>query len=120
MARVWAGEAATQLRRCLRSTNCSKQNCRGKRWRSLRSQSVLLLKPDFVVPTGWAYSRWQDSVEIPGISYAPKEFASQTFINDLERPVLEKFVFLAHLKMWLLNQPEVGTALMSGSGSTVF
>jgi len=82
--------------------------------------SILLLKPDFVVPTGWAYSRWQDSVEIPGISYAPKEFASQTFINDLERPVLEKFVFLAHLKMWLLNQPEVGTALMSGSGSTVF
>ena len=82
--------------------------------------SILLLKPDFVVPTGWAYSRWQDSVEIPGISYAPQEFASQTFINDLERPVLEKFVFLAHLKMWLLNQPEVGTALMSGSGSTVF
>jgi len=82
--------------------------------------SILLLKPDFVVPTGWAYSRWQDSVEIPGISYAPQEFASQTFMNDLERPVLEKFVFLAHLKMWLLNQPEVGTALMSGSGSTVF
>ena len=26
----------------------------------------------------------------------------------------------SHLKMWLLNQPEVGTALMSGSGSTVF
>jgi 4-diphosphocytidyl-2-C-methyl-D-erythritol kinase len=41
-------------------------------------------------------------------------------VNDLERPVFEKFVFLAHLKMWLLKQPEVGAALMSGSGSTVF
>jgi 4-diphosphocytidyl-2-C-methyl-D-erythritol kinase len=42
------------------------------------------------------------------------------FANDLERPVFEKFVFLAQLKMWLLKQPEVGAALMSGSGSTVF
>jgi 4-diphosphocytidyl-2-C-methyl-D-erythritol kinase len=41
-------------------------------------------------------------------------------VNDLERPVFERFLFLAQLKMWLLKQPEVGTALMSGSGSTVF
>jgi 4-diphosphocytidyl-2-C-methyl-D-erythritol kinase len=82
--------------------------------------SILLLKPNFVVPTAWAYSRWQDAGEIPGISYAPQKFAGQIFVNDLERPVFEKFVFLAHLKMWLLNEPEVGAALMSGSGSTVF
>jgi 4-diphosphocytidyl-2-C-methyl-D-erythritol kinase len=82
--------------------------------------SILLFKPDFAVPTAWAYSRWQDSREIPGVSYAAQQFAGQTFINDLERPVFEKFVFLAELKMWLLNQPEVAAALMSGSGSTVF
>jgi 4-diphosphocytidyl-2-C-methyl-D-erythritol kinase len=82
--------------------------------------SILLLKPNFVVPTAWAYSRWHDSREIPGVTYSTQKFASQTFVNDLERPVLEKFVFLAHLKMWLLNQPEAGAALMSGSGSTVF
>ena len=41
-------------------------------------------------------------------------------MNDLERPVFEKFVFLTQLKTWLLKQPEVGAALMSGSGSTVF
>jgi 4-diphosphocytidyl-2-C-methyl-D-erythritol kinase len=41
-------------------------------------------------------------------------------VNDLERPVLEKFVFLAQLKMWLLSQSEVGAGLMSGSGSTMF
>ena len=82
--------------------------------------SILLLKPDFRVPTEWAYSRWQDSREIPGVSYAPQEFNGQTFVNDLERPVFEKFIFLAQLKMWLLEQREVGVALMSGSGSTIF
>ncbi len=87
----------------------------------LREQlSVLLLKPEFGVPTQWAYSLWRDSREISGVSYAAQEFAEQTFMNDLERPVFEKFVFLAQLKMWLLKQSEVGAALMSGSGSTVF
>ena len=87
----------------------------------LREQlSVLLLKPEFGVPTQWAYSGWRDSREIPGISYGVQQFTQQSFVNDLERPVFEKFVFLAQLKMWLLKQPEVGAALMSGSGSTVF
>jgi 4-diphosphocytidyl-2-C-methyl-D-erythritol kinase len=81
---------------------------------------ILLLKPAFAVPTEWAYSRWQDSREIPGVPYAAQQFADQIFINDLERPVFEKFVFLSQLKMWLLKQPEVGAALMSGSGSTMF
>jgi 4-diphosphocytidyl-2-C-methyl-D-erythritol kinase len=82
--------------------------------------SILLLKPDFVVATAWAYSRWRDSREIPGVTYSAQKFAGQTFVNDLERPVFEKFVFLAQLKMWLLKQREVGAALMSGSGSTIF
>jgi len=87
----------------------------------LREQlSVLLLKPGFAVPTQWAYSRWRDSREIPGVPYDAQHFSRQSFVNDLERPVFEKFVFLAQLKMWLLKQPEVGAALMSGSGSTVF
>ncbi len=81
---------------------------------------ILLLKPAFVVSTAWAYSRWQHSREIPGVCYQAQEFAGQTFVNDLERPVFEKFVFLPQLKMWLLEQAEVGAALMSGSGSTVF
>jgi 4-diphosphocytidyl-2-C-methyl-D-erythritol kinase len=87
----------------------------------LREQlSVLLLKPEFGVPTQWAYSRWRDSREIPGVSYGAQEFTQQSFVNDLERPVFEYFVFLAQIKLWLLTQPEVGAALMSGSGSTVF
>jgi len=82
--------------------------------------SILLLKPGFSVSSGWAYSRWQDSKEIPGISYQPQRYDGQSFVNDLERPVFEKFVFLAQLKAWLLKQAEVGAASMSGSGSTVF
>jgi 4-diphosphocytidyl-2-C-methyl-D-erythritol kinase len=82
--------------------------------------SLLLLKPEFGVPTPWAYSHWRDSREIPGVSYRAQQFTRQSFVNDLERPVFEKFVFLAQLKMWLLKQPEAGAALMSGSGSTVF
>ena len=54
---------------------------------------LLLLKPEFGVPTQWAYSRWRDSREIPGVSYATQEFDKQNFVNDLERPVFEKFVF---------------------------
>ena len=82
--------------------------------------SILLLKPAFGVASGWAYSRWQHSNEIPGVSYTAQEIGGQTLINNLERPVFEKFVFLAQLKMWLLKQEEVSAALMSGSGATVF
>ena len=85
-----------------------------------RQFSILLLKPAFAVSTAWAYSRWQNSREIPGVHYDAQEFEGQAFVNSLERPVFEKFVFLAELKMWLLGQPEVGAALMSGSGSTMF
>ena len=81
---------------------------------------ILLLKPAFVVSTAWAYSRWRHSREIPGVRYQAQKFAGQIFVNDLERPVFEKFVFLAELKVWLLEQGGVGAALMSGSGSTVF
>jgi 4-diphosphocytidyl-2-C-methyl-D-erythritol kinase len=85
-----------------------------------RQFSILLFKPAFAISTLWAYSRWQHSREVPGVRYEAQEFADQTFVNDLERPVFEKFVFLAQLKMWLLRQSEVGAALMSGSGSTMF
>ena len=79
---------------------------------------LLLLKPSFGVPTPWAYKMWRDSRELPGISYAAQEFSWGRLLNDLERPVFEKYLFLAVLKRWLLGQPEAAGALMSGSGST--
>jgi len=81
---------------------------------------LLLLKPPFGVSTPWAYGRWRESKELPGIPYAPQEFPWGALVNDLERPVFEKYIFLALLKRWLLGQPEVAGALMSGSGSTLF
>jgi 4-diphosphocytidyl-2-C-methyl-D-erythritol kinase len=82
--------------------------------------SLLLVKPDFGVPTPWAYSAWKDSRELPGVEYASQTFSNVRLVNDLERPVFEKFIFLGRLKTWLRRQPEVGAALLSGSGSTVF
>jgi 4-diphosphocytidyl-2-C-methyl-D-erythritol kinase len=81
---------------------------------------LLLIKPGFGVPTPWAYGRWRDSVEIPGVPYAAQPCEWGELVNDLERPVFEKYLFLAHLKRWLLAQPETAGALMSGSGATVF
>ena len=83
------------------------------------SMPLLLMKPAFGVPTPWAYRRWKDSRELPGIAYEQQTFRNAAFVNDLERPVFEKYLFLAQLKTWLLSQEEVGAALMSGSGSTV-
>jgi 4-diphosphocytidyl-2-C-methyl-D-erythritol kinase len=80
---------------------------------------LLLLKPAFGVPTSWAYSKWRDAAEVPGFCYSPQKFAGIELLNDLERPVFEKYPLLGQMKMWLLRQPEVGAALMSGSGSTM-
>ncbi len=84
------------------------------------SYRVLLIKPPFPVPTPWAYQRWLDSTELPDVPYASQRLAWGDLVNDLERPVFEKYLFLAALKSWLLQQPEVAGALMSGSGSTSF
>jgi 4-diphosphocytidyl-2-C-methyl-D-erythritol kinase len=84
------------------------------------SFSFLLLKPDFGVSTPWAYGKWKESRELPDIDYSAQGFDNVRLVNDLERPVFEKFVFLARLKTWLRRQPEVAAALMSGSGSTMF
>jgi 4-diphosphocytidyl-2-C-methyl-D-erythritol kinase len=81
---------------------------------------LLLLKPEFGVPTPLAYQRWQDSRELPGVDYATQQVGELTLQNDLERPVFEKHIFLARMKGWLREKPEVAAALLSGSGSTVF
>ena len=81
---------------------------------------LLLLKPEFGVSTPWAYQRWRDSRELPGVDYAAQSAGELTLQNDLERPVFEKHIFLAQMKGWLRAQPEVIAALMSGSGSTMF
>ncbi|MEZ5385948.1 MAG: 4-(cytidine 5'-diphospho)-2-C-methyl-D-erythritol kinase [Prosthecobacter sp.] len=81
---------------------------------------LLLIKPPFPIPTPWAYKRWADSNEVPGIPYNVQKCPWGDMVNDLERPVFEKYRLLPALKKWLLDRDEVRAALMSGSGSTMF
>ncbi|MCB1091122.1 MAG: 4-(cytidine 5'-diphospho)-2-C-methyl-D-erythritol kinase [Verrucomicrobiae bacterium] len=78
---------------------------------------VLLIKPPSGVSTPWAYQRWANSIEIPGVPYTPQVCPWGVMTNDLERPVFQKYLLLARMKKWLLDQREVHAALMSGSGS---
>ncbi|MCF6312506.1 MAG: 4-(cytidine 5'-diphospho)-2-C-methyl-D-erythritol kinase [Verrucomicrobiales bacterium] len=80
---------------------------------------MLLVKPDFGVSAAWAYQNRKGSLENPSVSYAPQLCEWGAMANDLERPVYEKYVWLARLKMWLLDQAETHVAMLSGSGSTM-
>lgn len=86
----------------------------------LRSVPLLLVKPPFGVSTPWAFQQWKDAEEIPGVPYAEQASSAGLLQNDLEKPVFQKYLLLAEMKRWLLEQPEVEAALMSGSGSTLF
>ena len=81
---------------------------------------LLLAKPEFPVSTPWAYQRWVESRPLPGISYDPVRLAWGDVVNDLERPVFQKYPVLADMKRWLSSRTEVEAAAMSGSGSTMF
>lgn len=81
---------------------------------------VLLLKPPFSVSTPDAYRRWKGSRELENVRYSAQEWRGCYAVNDLERPVFEKYIFLSTLKMCLLGEKGVEVVLMSGSGSTLF
>jgi 4-diphosphocytidyl-2-C-methyl-D-erythritol kinase len=81
---------------------------------------ILLIKPPFGISTPEVYRHWKDSREVPGLPYAEQETPGGTLVNDLERPVFEKYPVLGVLKSCLLSCEGVSAALMSGSGSTVF
>lgn len=83
-------------------------------------QCIVIFKPSFSVSTPDAYARWKDAAALPGVSYDAVDFPWGTLQNDLEKPVFGKFLFLAELKNWLNSRPEVRTAFMSGSGSSLF
>ena len=88
-------------------------------WKGWRPR-VVLLKPSFGVSTPDAYRRWSGSRELPGIPYGEQDVDGHVLVNDLERPVFEKHLFLAEVKRWLMGRPGVRGAMMSGSGSTMF
>lgn len=85
----------------------------------LAGTSVLLIKPSFGVSTPDAYKNCLFAEPLAGINYEPQRTSWGEVFNDLEMPVFQKHRFLAEVKHWLLEQPEVCAALMSGSGSTM-
>lgn len=79
---------------------------------------LVLIKPPFPVPTGWAYGAWAESSNpraTDGVWFGGVEW-----VNDLEAPVFEKFVALPVIRNWLLEKAGIRVARMSGSGSTIF
>lgn len=85
-----------------------------------RCSPIVIFKPAFAVSTTDAYARFQGACDLPGASYAPVVFPWGEMVNNMEKPVFGKFVFLAELKNFLTSRPEVHTAMMSGSGSAMF
>lgn len=79
---------------------------------------VFLAKPDFGIAASWAYRHYLGSSEYEDFPYGAQEGPWGRLVNDLERPVFEKFPVLGDLKSWLLARGEVRGALLSGSGST--
>lgn len=80
---------------------------------------IVLLKPNFGISAAWAYQNFAKSGELILPPNVPQICPWGKMENDLERPVFMKFPILKHMKTWLLKQPEVHAALLSGSGSTV-
>jgi len=80
--------------------------------------NLLLVKPPFAVPTGWAYQSFARGG--PWRPAASVSYDAVELVNDLEPPVFDKYLQLPVLKAWLIRQPGVATAMMSGSGSTLF
>jgi 4-diphosphocytidyl-2-C-methyl-D-erythritol kinase len=85
----------------------------------LKGVNILLLKPSFGVSTPDAYSNCLNAEAVYGVDYGPQKMPWGEIVNDLEKPVFYKHRFLAEMKIWLLDQPEVDAAMMSGSGSTM-
>lgn len=84
------------------------------------SSPVVLLKPQFGVSTPGAYKAFAGARRLKGIPYGVQEVDGLRLVNDLEKPVYEKFPVLGMMKRWLLEQDGVRAAQMSGSGSTMY
>ncbi len=90
---------------------------------ALKQQSLLLIKPQFGVNSAEAYQLYKKHVTNTEKKCKPEHqsfnFIGVKLYNDLEYPVFIKYPFLAILKDWLNQQPEIDQALMTGSGSTL-
>lgn len=81
---------------------------------------IVLIKPQFGVSTPSAYKGLHGAHRMKGVTYNAQTVDGIKLVNELERSVFTKFPVLGLWKMWMLQQPGVRAALMSGSGSTLF
>jgi 4-diphosphocytidyl-2-C-methyl-D-erythritol kinase len=90
---------------------------------SLNTCTFLLVNPGFTVSTRWAYENYtltrnRKNSTLPGFQkFNPDTFLLMT--NDLERVTISRYPEIAEIKKRLLDAG-AATALMSGSGPTVF
>ena len=80
---------------------------------------IILIKPGFEISSAWAYQNLASSRDTNYPESVPQICPWGSMENDLERPVFIKFPILCQIKEWLLKQPEIHAAILSGSGSTV-
>lgn len=90
---------------------------------------IVLVKPDFSIPTAWAYKNLKLDLTKKSKAYNLKANFSNSFFtkhinirswkNDLERVCFSKYPILFQLKQYLIQKGAVHT-LMSGSGPTIF
>jgi 4-diphosphocytidyl-2-C-methyl-D-erythritol kinase len=81
---------------------------------------LFLLRHSIEIATPWAYRHWASSRELTAFPYAAQSLCWGEVFNDLERPAFAKYLILGETKRWLLQQPEVEAACMTGSGSAMF
>lgn len=100
--------------------------CRGRgeipgEARALPERTLLLIKPPFHVPTAWAYRHYAELKESKKLvpPQEPQQLGEIEIVNDLEPAVFHKYLLLPSMKAWLLEQPGVECAFMTGSGSTM-
>jgi 4-diphosphocytidyl-2-C-methyl-D-erythritol kinase len=98
--------------------------------RHLRPQlSMIIIYPDFSIPTSWAYSEWDKSgleSESTGIDSFMHALSSRnirelagSLHNDFEKIVTEQYPKIGEMKE-ALNKTGAMKSLLSGSGSSVF
>jgi len=102
---------------------CQPAVCRGRGeiiepFEGLTPGEILLVKPPFPIPTPWAYKAWAASEKKTATFQQYHGFIPM--VNDLEAPVFSKYLLLPVLKAALREHNGVSSAMMSGSGSTVF
>lgn len=99
---------------------------------AISKSHLVVAKPDFGVPTGWAFRSLSESNQlgvcptgsalhlIEQLGHEPSRRPDRSaFFNSFEKPVFEKFPYLAWIRDVMVGSGS-WVSLLSGSGSAVF